>query len=320
MSKRNSALLILLLLQLLVIGYVYRPGKNAAPPENIFFPGITADQVSRLEMTDDKKNTLALAKSDSGWLISSRGDIPADPEKVNAALKKLVGLKSDRLVTRTTSSHQRFKVGTEYRQKVSLALPENRVASLLLGTEPSHKSIHVRAENDPSVYLVTGLSSWELSTDPASWWQTLYVDIAREKIEALTITNANGTISLTQNNEGKWAVTGQPDYGLDHDAVQALVDKVRRLSISEYLGKEAQGTYGLAKPAATLLLKTAAETVEVAVGLTEAETATQVIKSSNSPFYVRTGQYSIEPLLTSKLVDLQKKKENHQEGNTAEKR
>lgn len=315
MSTRNTALFVLLLLQVLVIGYLYWPGKNAAPPENIFFPGIAADQVSRLEMTDDKKNALVLTKGETGWLISSRGDIPADPEKVNAALKKLVGLKSDRLVTRTTSSHQRFKVGSEYRQKVSLTLPDDRVSTLLLGTEPNHKSIHVRGEDDPNVYLVTGLSSWELSMDPASWWQTLYVDMAREKIEALTITNANGTISLSQNKEGKWEVAGHPDYRLDAEGVQALVDKVRRISISEYLGKEAQGKYGLTKPAATLLLKTATEAVEVAVGAAEAETATQVIKSSGSPFYVRTGQHSIEPFLTAKLVDLQEKKEIKQEEN-----
>ena len=309
MSKRNIALFFLLLLQLIIIGYIYRPGKDAALPQKVFLTGITPDQVAGMQISEKDGEALALARAENGWRIVSSDNIPADPAKVSSILDKLAGLQSDRLVTRTRSSHQRLQVGKQYRQKVSLTLTDGRVAGLILGTAPDHNSIHLRAEEEPEVYLVKGISAWELSTDPASWWQGLYLDIGRERIEALTLKNRHGEIELVKKSEAGWQVVDQPEPTLDQGAVQTLLDEVRRISVSEYLGREKLPAFGLDRPEATLILKTEKETIEVTLGPQDEETATRVLKSSHSHFYVRVGEFGIEPLLERQLSDLREERE-----------
>jgi len=304
--KKNIALFLLLLCQLLVIGYVYRPGRERGPATVTFFKNISPEQVVRLTIADDEANSIVLARDGQNWVIASQDDLPADTAKTEALVKKLVGLQSSRVVTQTKESHARLKVGDNFVRKITLEMQDGKTRNLILGTAPSYQTVHVRLGNDNTVYLVRNLSSWEVTAEPSSWWKSAYVDVAQDQLVKLSLANRNGQFTLTKDGEtGKWQLADEVGGVVDQDKAQDFIDQVSRITVSEYLGKGEHPEYGLEKPAAQLTIATKDQTIRLRVGAAQNKKADfLVLKSSASPFYAKAGKYVVAPLLESKPEDL----------------
>lgn len=306
MSKRNTALLFLLLLQVVIIGFVYRPGRNAVPPEKNFFQGIEPAQVVKITVRGKEGRTVTLNKENNDWRIAGTEGLPADNEKIATVVDRLTKLSSNRLIAQTSESHNRFLVGGgQYNLKVTLGLADGREKSLYLGTAPTYKSTHVRAEDDDRVYLATDLAAWQMPAEQNAWWRREYVDIPPDQLTAITLKNGHGTLELVKDDKNEWQIEGlKKGQKADAEAVKDFVETVSRIALTEYLGRQEKKEFGLARPLAVLTLGTQEETVTLAVGSQDQETNTNVVKSSNSPFYVRAGSLLLAPVLERQKADL----------------
>jgi hypothetical protein len=63
------------------------------------------------------------------------------------------------------------------------------------------------------------------------------------------------------------------------------------------LGKEDNPAYGLDKPSAVVTLQTAEKTITIQVGAKFREDNSYVVKSSESPYYVRVAEFSVKDLV-----------------------
>ena len=176
MTKRNIFLFILLLLQIVLIGYMYRPGKEAGAPVVEFFPGLEQDKVSEFTITDNEHNSITLKRGEQGWTIEPAGS-PANGVKADSLVSRLASLKSTRLVTRTPSSRIRLKVDDDiFEKKIKLLNDDGKSYDIFLGTSPGHNTAHVRLEGKDEVFLVKGLSSWEVPTENSAWRENQYAE------------------------------------------------------------------------------------------------------------------------------------------------
>lgn len=298
MSKRNIALLVLLFVQILWIANVYRPDRHSGPARVSFFKDIAADRITGLAITGEEGEILSLAKVKEGWVIRSADNLPVDSKKLDKLLSKLVALSSDRLVTRTTASHSRFRVAEgRFNQKVSLTLADGSERAIFLGTAPSYKSTHVRVAGEDPVYLVTDFSSWEVSQEPSAWWKQEYVDIDERSLKQVRISNDHGELVLTWKDDG-WQVEGLADgKAADSGRIEDLISRACRVNLTEYLGRDQKDEFRLDKPRARLTLQTADATVTLAIGAKDADDNTHVMKSSASEFYVRGSDFALAPIL-----------------------
>ncbi|MGV1100722.1 DUF4340 domain-containing protein [Thiovibrio sp. JS02] len=305
MTKRNSILLALLLLQLGVIAIFSLVGRNDQPPQVVFFAGLEPSRITGLSITGEEERSTVLRKTDSGWLISSEGDLPADPAKIDTALKTLTALKAQRLVTRTRESHNRFLVGEKkYLQRITLTLADGQEQSIYLGTAPSYKSTHLRAAGDDRVYLVNDFSAWDLPPEASAWWLADYVDLPDDGLAEVRITNAQGILILKKDGNGAWRLQGLPPEAIDPAKTQALVDGARRITLSEYLGRENRNEYGLNPPAASVTLVGKSGETTLLIGAKDAAGSTSVLKSSASPFYVRASNTALTGILAARADGL----------------
>lgn len=175
MSRLNKLLLLLLVTQLALIAYVYRPNRLSGPPTVHFFADTEANQVVALTIGDGKQS-LTLEKADGKWHLGAPPHYPVAVKKVEGLVKKLLALRSSRLVTHTASSHQRLKVAADdYIRKLTISLQGGGSKELLLGTAPNYKTIHVRSPENDDVYLVKDLADWEAAVDPEDWWAHNYL-------------------------------------------------------------------------------------------------------------------------------------------------
>ncbi len=300
MNRTNQILAAVLVAQIVLVAVVFwpRPAASVASGQPLF-PGVEADQIVRMTVTDATGNQIKLAKSTGAWVLPEADDYPTQQNKVPELLAKIVALKTDRLVTKTPASHKRLKVadGT-FERLIEVELADGATHRLYLGTSPSYGASHVRADGQNEVYLAS-LSTSEAGTQASSWVDTLYLSITQDQIVALTLENKNGRFEFEKDNAGAWTMKDLgPDETLNENNVTSMVTRVSSLRMLRPLGKIEQDDYGLDTPNAVIAVKTRdnegnVKTYSLRVGAKSEEDNSFVVISSESPYYVRVSEYTV---------------------------
>jgi len=307
MSRANKILALLLVAQLALIAYVYRPDRTTGPPAVHFFKDVAAAQVVGLAIADSNQ-VLAIKKENGTWRISTEPSYPAEAKKVEALIKKLLTLTSSRLVARTEASHGRLKVATDdYHRKLTLTMADGKTREMLLGTSPNYKTSHVRVAGDDNVYLAKDLADWEASVAPEDWWENNYLDVNPADLKSLTLVNGKGRIELSRDKENKWQAAGMPEGKTFADAaLNNFLNKACLVQLSSYLGRDHTDVeFGLDKPLADLVLVTVTgATLQLKVAAGDAKMEECIAKAGESPFYVTVHASEVKSLMETTLESL----------------
>jgi hypothetical protein len=278
------------------------PSQSAAAP---LLGTLQAADVTGLTIQDQGGKRVDLAKKNGAWVLPAGDDYTASPDKVMAFVEKLIGLKTDPLVTRTASSHKRLQVaGDAYVRKIDLTLAAGGVTSLYLGSA-SGGATHVRLDGHDEVFLARGLNSFEASTDVAGWIDPTYLSVPQDKVLSATIENAQGKFEFTKDAQNQWMLKGlTPDQKFNPDSVVTLMARLGSISMVKPLGKTAKSEYGLDKPTATvtvIMSDTASTRVTtLKIGTKDADGNYPVI-SSDSTYYVSVAGFNVDGYVTAKL-------------------
>jgi hypothetical protein len=301
MKRTQQILSAVLVLQIVLIAVVFWPRRSASSDESRFLlDGVETADVVALTIHDIDGRELEIRRGDDGgWMLPDSGEYPVQEEKVTALLDKLVAINADRLVTRTAGSHKRLQVAADdFMRRIVVDTTDGKRRVVYLGSSPSYGTIHVRAEGENETYLTNEVSSWEVNATVESWIDTAYLSVQSDDLVALTLQNSNGQWSFEKDAEGDWTMVDLPEGEmLDESNVTLLVNQARQISMVRPLGREADASYGLDRPAGTLRLQTADRTITIEIGAKSAEDNTYVVKSSESPYYVRVSEYSVQGLL-----------------------
>jgi hypothetical protein len=299
MNKQNRILAGILILQLLVGAFVLWPRPSASGGEGqSLFPGVEVDRIVGLAITDADGETIQLAKRPDGWVLPDAGDYPCQEEKVTPLLTKIVGLKADRLVAQTSSSHKRLMVAADgFERQIEFELTDGSQHRLYLGTSPSFGAAHVRADNQDEVYLTSDLSSQDAGVQATAWVDRIYFSVPQEEVVALTLENANGRFEFVKDGDSWTMKDLAAGETLNTNIVESLVNRTASVSLLYPLGKEEKDIYGLQEPKAVVSILTHNDedgdrTYTLRVGAKYAEDKSYVVASSESPYYVRVAEFT----------------------------
>jgi len=327
-SRVNQVLAALLIVQAVVLAIVLWPRSTrmstsvAGTAGELLLPGLQADQVMQVRMYpsatigDDQQASIELLQREGKWVIPAAGDYPCKEGAVPDFLAKLVALKRDRLVTQTADSHKRLKVADQdFVRVIELRLADNTVRRLYLGTSASSTAVHIRIAEQDQVYLAPGLSTGDIGAQAASWVDTLYSSIPQDQMVSVTLQNANGRLALNKGEDGTWTLadlaTGET---LNQSAVTSWISRVASVRMVAPLGTEAQASYGLDSLNAVVQIEAdeyirtkgqdgATKTYTLQVGAQDEQDKTYVFKSSESPYYIRVGEYTVADWVGKKRAD-----------------
>jgi hypothetical protein len=201
------------------------------------------------------------------------------------------------------AADERLKVApNEYDKLVEYELADGTTHQLFLGTSPNYSATHVRADNQATAYLADNFPSSDWSPSASAWVDRNYLSITPSEVTDLVLVNPQGQFEFTQSGT-TWSMAGLAEgETLDQDAVQSLLDGVSALNLVEPLGKQEKAEYGLATPSAILTVTSKGDagekTVTLTVGAQSAADKTYVVRSSESPYYVRVSEYSVGNLVS----------------------
>jgi len=317
MKRHNQILASILVIQI-VLGVVVFWPKSAATGGEPLFPDLEAGDIVSLTITDADGNGIALAQLPSpevgrgaggegrgDWVLPDADDYPAKADKITPLLEKIAGLTTGRLVTRTDASHKRLQVAPDdFASRIKFETADGTKHALYLGSSPSYGATHFRLDGQSETYLTSDVSTWDANTSAASWIDTSYVSLDKERLTRVTLENGNGTFVFTRDDAGEWTLAGlEAGEELASGKVTTLVNRATSVTLLRPLGTEEDAAYGLDDPLATVTLEIDDETVTLQVGAQDADDRSYIVKSSASPYYVRVAEHNVKPLVGNRRDD-----------------
>lgn len=304
MSRFNQILAVILVAQIALAAFVLWPRAATSSGGGPLLPDYKAADVTGLTLSDSEGNKLALAKSGDNWVLPEADDYPVDSAKVTPLLDKIEKIRTNRLVTQTEGSHSRLKVAAnDFNSLVEIQLKDGASHKLYIGSSAGAAATHVRADDNPEVYLAGDINSFEASPQAGSWVDTLYFTVPQTATTSLTLENANGTFEFTKDGE-QWTMSGLAgDETFNENNFTSLFSQASGIRMTRPLGKTEDPAYGLDKPQAVITLKTADKTYTLSIGAKDDTDNTYVVKSSESPYYVRVSEGLVNTFLEKKRAD-----------------
>jgi hypothetical protein len=307
MKRHNQILFAALVLQIILAAFVLWPRSTATIGESKPLLGdLGAGDIASLIIQDGDGNSIRLSKLEGQWVLPDADDFPCQQDKITELLDKLVAVTSGRLVTSTEASHKRLKVAADdFERKIALLSQDGSSQVLYIGSSPRFGSAHVRVEGQPEAYLAIDLSAQDVSATPAFWVDTAYLRVLKEDIQALTLTNAQGEWTFEQDAAGNWTLAGLKEgEELASGNVTTLVNKAMSITMVEPLGKQEQAAYGMDQPSAVVRIQTEEKEITLQVGAKDPAEDRYVVKSSESPYYVKVAEFNVKDLVEKSRQDL----------------
>ncbi len=309
----------LLLLQAGLLLWVYWPRAGSASQPVPILGELRIDQIVGLSITDEAGDQIRFAKGEDKWwlLLAPGGEkeraaplqcseevssscYPAVKHRVETFLNTLAGLDTSRLVAQSGPGRTRLKVDEEnFVRRVEVEQADGGRSTLYVGTAPRIGATHVRAAQQTAVYLADSLGSADADTAISNWIDTVYFQATEAEIRSLELSNASGTLTFTQDENGQWQMDGlTDDEAFNAGHLFAMLPSVTRLHMVEPLGAAILPAYGMDAPNAllTLAIDSGGENSKsrtLAIGAKDEEGFNYVVKASDSPFYVLASGYSV---------------------------
>ncbi|MGD1994944.1 MAG: DUF4340 domain-containing protein [Anaerolineae bacterium] len=304
MKRQHQILAAVLVVQIALSAFVFWP-RSAATGGEPLFPELESGDVVVLTVTDDQGESTALRKVEGEWVVPDADDYPADGSKIAPVLENIAALSTGRLVTRTDASHERLQVaGDGFARRLDFETADGAAYTVYLGSSPSYGTSHFRLEGQDEVYLTGELSTFDVSGAVASWVDAAYFTLDQNELKQVTLENGSGAFTFVKDDEGNWTWTElEADEELATENVRTVVSRATSVTLLRPLGTGEDAAYGLDDPLATVTLETEDRTITLRVGAQDPDDSSYVVKVSESSYYVRVNEYSVQPLVENTRDD-----------------
>ncbi len=313
MNRRNRILAAVLAVQIVIAALVFVPrliptSTGGAP----LFGTLKAADIVGFTVQDTTGSSVEVSKQNDAWVLPASDNYPANKSDIESFLDKVVALKTDALVTRTSASHKQLQVADDtYARRIDLKLADGSTRTLLIGSASGASASYVRAGGQDAVYLAPNIASYSVGANASTWLSTsVYLSFAQDKVTAMTLQNAQGNWSFTKDAQNQWAMAGlSAGDKFNPDSVTMLLATLSNTPMLQPLGKANKPEYGLDKPQAVMTfmiqdsITATARTITLSVGAKDPKDNSYVMISSESPYYVRVAQFTAEGLVTKKRDD-----------------
>jgi hypothetical protein len=129
--------------------------------------------------------------------------------------------------------------------------------------------------------------------------------VPQSDVVAMTLRNAEGQFAFAKGPDGKWSLQGLTQgEAADTESAQRLLSSASYVTLARPLGKTEDPAFGLGRPGAVVTLVANAEggqkTYTLTIGSQDPNDKTYVIKSSESPYFVRVMETGVKDLVEKK--------------------
>jgi hypothetical protein len=189
---------------------------------------------------------------------------------------------------------------------VTVGLKGGKNATLLVGNKKAVDELYVKTPESPQIYVVKSFNSDRVVKRPVDFKDKTLADVGEADLKEVAVTH--GTDSYTLVHEGTtWKATKPPKFALDPGRTPSIGGAFKDWKANGIAENPTPATTGLAKPKATIVMKSMkGDTITFKVGEDAQDKQNVYLSSSKSPDVYLAPKWSTDRLLV-KLDDLKKK-------------
>lgn len=222
MNQHKTLLLVLLLVQLLLAGWLFF-GDRLSAEKSTGLVGFEVAAISAVEITDAKNNKLRLERLAGGWRV---GDYPANADKVEAMLTKLGDAQAPWPIATSREAQTRFEVAQDkFQRRLQLYQGDQLTSDLLFGTSPGFRQVHVRAAAAEPVYSID-FANHELPLGEDDWLDRGLLALGSD-INSVQRLDHFSLVQVDESDD-RWELNGGP---ADPAEVAGLVGRFADLQV-----------------------------------------------------------------------------------------
>ncbi len=277
---------------------------------------VSQNQINRIVLEGPEHTKVVLVKEGETWTLPELEKFPADSNRVNVMLERVITSKTGAPIATTAGAKTRFKVSDEvFERRMTLAQHDKTLGTLYLGSSPGLRRSYVRAGGEDAIFSLE-LAAYEVPVQLADWEDKTILRLPKNDITALEVAG----LRLEQSAQPASSPQGKQTDDQPHPAVSPLaweakgleagrhlelksdaVDKLARLladlTFDKVLGREVNREYGLEKPSLTITLtRKTGDAMTYLLGKNPKKEE-YTLKLSNRPEYFRLSSYQATALL-----------------------
>ncbi|MGE3455719.1 MAG: DUF4340 domain-containing protein, partial [Kofleriaceae bacterium] len=199
LTRLHKILIGLLVAQIaLVVVTATQCGEPPATTEQPLLAGFDAATVTRLQVFPSNGPPIDIVKRDTGWVLASSFDYPVEPNKVTDVLAPIAKMAAADPIATQPARHAQLRVGEAAFERKLVITAAGKPITLFVGSPAGSRRNAVRFGGDDRVYAVSGVSASAIGGEPASWVNTLYVNVPRDEVAKVVIDRKGSLIELAK--------------------------------------------------------------------------------------------------------------------------
>lgn len=200
--------------------------------------------INGMLLEDDKGQHLRMNKIGDRWVLPASDNFPADTTRIEGLIDKLRAAQRGWPDATTSEAATRFKVAEKtFAHKLTLLQDDKPVTTLYFGTAPTLRKRYLRVDKDAEIHSLA-MTPQDLESQAKDWLDRKILHLKADEIARVRLPE----ITLERTKDGLQPMGLQETEEPIKEGVDALVNQLTQLTISNILGKEAQPQYGLDKP------------------------------------------------------------------------
>jgi hypothetical protein len=189
---------------------------------------------------------------------------------------------------------------------ITVGLKGGKNATLLVGNKKAPDELYMKTPESPQIYVVKSFNSDRIVKHPLDFKDKTLADVGEADLKEVAVTH--GADSYTLVHEGTtWKATKPAKFSLDPGRTPSIGGAFKAWKATSIADNVPPATTGLAKPKATIAIKSMkGDSITFKVGEDAADKQNVYLSSSKSPDIYLAPKWSTDRLLV-KLDDLKKK-------------
>lgn len=209
------------------------------------------DALDGIKIEDADGNVAELKLVDDSWVTAD--DFPADADRVDRLLDRLVELEHGLAIASSSSAAARFEVSEDaFQRRVELLDGDKTLGSIYLGTGAGARRSHVRLADENSIYTAT-IGTFDLPAEISEWQDKTVLNLDFDSVhsvefEGLTVSRVESEGDESESDEAadsdapEWTVESLADEEIfDYDGFESALRSLTSLRINEVSSRSSEG-------------------------------------------------------------------------------
>jgi hypothetical protein len=256
--------------------YIYfveskKPAAGLEPKEKVF--AVEGDKIQQIRLTANGETT-ALAKKDTGWVVTEPMATEADPTESASLVTNIASMEQTRVVDENAGDLAPYGL-EEPRIKVAFKAEGDVSGEVFLGdTTPMQGDVYATKPGSNRVFLVSSFIQTTFDKKPFDLRDKRVVKFERDKVDSLEITRGRNTLQLTRSGSD-WKIEKPLAARGDYAAIEGLLTRLSTAGMASIVNDKAADLkkLGLEPPDMRITVGMGSSRAALEIGRREGETS-----------------------------------------------